>query len=173
MIPRLTLGHVRRIRDASGIDLLAISDESVWLTVASDAVWHARVAKLLTGDDLAGNELAEFIQEFTRRITEFFPEPQKSKASDGEEPTNEPGDPWRSVFHAAGVVGVEPWGYSMRELMWMAEGAWRPLSAIVAMVHNVNAEKKDRITADSQNPYSTSPKRFTGRRYRRSDLLDG
>lgn len=33
------------------------------------------------------------------------------------------------MFRLAGVCGVEPWGFSLRELVWMSEGAIDGLAA--------------------------------------------
>lgn len=172
MIPRLTFAHVRDIKDATGLDLMQIADAGVWAKVSADVRWNAEVAQLLTGEELSGDALGDYMRAFMARVEEFYPEPTKSNSDANETDTN--ANPWQAVFQAAGAAGVEPWSYSMRELLWMADGAWRPFSSIIAKMHNVNIQKRsDAITPDSVNPYSTAKPKKTRRRYPKAHLLDG
>lgn len=58
----------------------------------------------------------------------------------------EPPDWWRECFEAAGVAGVEPWGYSLRELRWMADGrerrAWDRAGAVCYTVARLMGARK-------------------------------
>lgn len=175
MIPRLTFAHLRAVHDATGLDLLAIADESVWATVIGDARWNAEAARVLTGEELSGDDLGEFMGEFRQRLIEFFPAPapESRHAKVQGESSTPVGGQWQKVFQAAGAVGVEPWGYSMRELLWMADGAWKPYSALIAKIHNSHCQKKSElITPDSVNPYC-SEKKMARKRYPKSYLLNG
>src|SRR5690606_37726841 len=57
-------------------------------------------------------------------------------------------DPWRLVHQLAGLVGVDPGPYTLRELVWLAEGRqteqWNHTSAVLAMLANVHRDPKRR-----------------------------
>ena len=54
----------------------------------------------------------------------------------------------------AGVVGVNPYDFSMRELRWMATGAWDTSSLIAAVIANSNRDSKHKaLGVESFHPY--------------------
>ena len=50
------------------------------------------------------------------------------------------------MFELAGIAGVEPWSFILRQLMWMAEkrrsAEWDTVSSLMALIHNVNCSKR-------------------------------
>lgn len=65
---------------------------------------------------------------------------------------------WRTIYEYAGIVGVDPFRLSLRELDIMARTRLRHfyngMSHIVSIVHNVNCTKRSDMKTPSQmNPY--------------------
>lgn len=57
----------------------------------------------------------------------------------------------------AGSIGVDPTGYTLRELLWMREGkdrhAWSVASEIIAVMANLWGKKGKRFCGRDFNPY--------------------
>jgi len=55
---------------------------------------------------------------------------------------------WKMAFESAAVAGVEPWTFSLKELMWMADAVveheWNIGASIQAVIAEVNRDKKHR-----------------------------
>ena len=66
---------------------------------------------------------------------------------------------WKLVHQCAGIVGVDPGPFSLRELMWMVEskdrGEWGRLSNLMALLANINRDpKKSKVFKPTDfNPY--------------------
>lgn len=167
---RLTIGDVRGILDQTGLDLLQIDKPEVLGRVQADYVWIGRVASILGGgSELSGEALAAARDRLWSMIVAFYP------AADGTETGARPEDfdPWREVYLAAGAVGVDPSPLTLRELYWMAEGAWKPFTMIASPIICSNVEKKsDRKTPDELNPYAR-PQKPKLRRYNGTRRLLG
>ena len=58
------------------------------------------------------------------------------------------------MFELAGIAGVEPWSFSLRQLMWMAEkrrsADWDTAASIIAKLHNVNCVKRHNMIRPEQ-----------------------
>ena len=69
------------------------------------------------------------------------------------------------IYRLAGIVGVNPGPLTLRELLWMADGAgetaWSHTAALLAAVWSGNQNlKKPRFFVPQEfNPYQKSPKR--------------
>jgi hypothetical protein len=61
----------------------------------------------------------------------------------------------RLVWRCAGIVGLAPWPFTARELVWMAEArsgaAWDTTSSLMALLANVHRDAKRR-----SEPYKPS-----------------
>jgi len=63
------------------------------------------------------------------------------------------------IYECAGVVGVNPDPFTLRELLWMREGkaseSWDHTAAIVATLANIHRDNKKTkaITIDQIHPY--------------------
>lgn len=166
---RLTIGDVRDILDQTGLDLLQIHKPEVVRVIQTDAVWIGQAVAVLGGNtELKGDDLQNAFSQIWQMLVDFYP---SGDGDDVEVPDDF--DPWREVYQAAGAVGMDPSPLSLRELYWMANGAWRPLMTIAAPCFNANASKpSDMKSPDDLNPYAKSnqPK---PRRYRAYKRLHG
>lgn len=163
MIPSLTLGTVRAIRDQTGVDLLRIDDPHVAAKVQIDSVWLGRAVAIAGGPaELAGDAIEDAVGLLMARLIEFFPKPSAVKADDDQ--TERKHDPWHAVFKAAGVAGLDPMPLSLRELFWAAEGAWEPHAEVLSLMQNVHAGKSQRPAKPGDfNPYARSGRTITRR----------
>lgn len=61
------------------------------------------------------------------------------------------------IWTLAGVLGVEPWRLTLRQMLVMhkakAQFLWNQTASIVAMIHNVNARRSDQKPPDFFNPF--------------------
>jgi len=99
-------------------------------------------------------------------LVEFFPEGEKKKETenrrDGEpekKQTCTAEDCWGLVWKHAGVLGVNPGTFTLRELSIMAKAKkkedWSRTAAILAQNHNMNRAKDEPARdPDSYNPYA-------------------
>lgn len=169
---RLTIGVVRELRDRMGLDLLRIYEPATWERVRGDQVWQARAIAIAGGPaDLVGDALDAHARALLDAVAEFFPEPREEKQKDEAEPDDD-FDPWRELYQAAGVVGIDPAGISFRELLWMAEGAWRPMAALYTATINPHLDKAHRKSPDDINPYARRVVKIR-RRYRATKKVLG
>lgn len=172
ILPPLTLGVVREIKTRTGVDLLRAYDPEVAARLESDPVFVARAYAIATKDeklaeDLAGEDLAQATSRLIEALVEFFPKRSIYDEFIDENAKSSPGevDPWRVVFRAAGIAGLDPWGYSLREIIWAAQGAFEPYATILTQWVNSHAKKQtDRTDADTVNPWH--PKRPRPKRTR-------
>ena len=168
-IPPLSLGVVRQIKTTTGVDLLRAYDPEVMARIDGDPVLCGRIIAIAGGQaELEGQDLAEAHESFLKALIEFFP--KRSIYDDfndsSQTETAAQVDPWRVVFRAAGAAGVEPWGYSFRELIWMAQGAWEPHAVSIANTINMNLKKgASPLDPDTVNPWH--PKRPRPKRTRK------
>jgi hypothetical protein len=88
-----------------------------------------------------------------RRTRKFFPEPVARPVPDSA-PKPKPPSLWPFVWRLAGECRIDPRGLSLRELMWMAQGAWAQAAAVEAAIWSANEMlKKPRIFAPAEcNP---------------------
>lgn len=67
------------------------------------------------------------------------------------------------IFEAAGIAGVNPWRYTMRELYWMANAKqyadWNWASNLIATLINVNVDKRNQVTPDQCHPFRQHKKK--------------
>jgi hypothetical protein len=80
------------------------------------------------------------------------------------------------IFELAGIAGVEPWSFSLRQLVWMAEkrrwADWDTTSSLIAKLHNVHcAKRSDMITPDQIHPFAPKPTRIELSPKESGDLL--
>lgn len=65
---------------------------------------------------------------------------------------------WRVVHELAAVAGVDPWGYTLRELVWRAEAvrqeAWEHTAHVIAALLSVMGGEA--VAPDDVNPYKLS-----------------
>lgn len=160
-LPPLTIGVVKRIRDATGVDLLGVGRPEVDVRLWGDDVFMVKAVSVVTSgggatDGLAGDRLAKVAADFRQRLIEFYPKTSTVDAAPAENPKETSvADLWRGVYKAAGVVGVVPDGLSIRELFWMADGAYEPWAISIANFVNAHAGKGARtVKPDDLNPYS-------------------
>ena len=63
------------------------------------------------------------------------------------------------IYQLAGAIGVDPGGLTLRELLWMSEGAgrdaWSRASNLMALLANINRDpKKSKVFKPTDfNPY--------------------
>lgn len=67
----------------------------------------------------------------------------------------------------AGVVGIDPGPFTLRELLWMADSkladSWGRSAQITAMIYNANrGENSSAATPDDFNPYRRDRSRKPG-----------
>jgi len=68
------------------------------------------------------------------------------------------------IYELAGIVGINPDPFTLRELLWMAEGKgrenWNHTASILALIFNVNRDSKKHHAARPSdfNPYALKPK---------------
>lgn len=46
------------------------------------------------------------------------------------------------IWKLAGMVGLDPTPYTLRELWWMAHGSWQQTAAILATLANAHRDQK-------------------------------
>ena len=64
----------------------------------------------------------------------------------------------------AGVVGVSPYDFSMRELRWMALGAWDTSCLVAAVIANSNRDSKQKpLAVESFHPYRMRERKKSGK----------
>ena len=67
------------------------------------------------------------------------------------------------MYEIAGVLGVDPEPFTLRELWWMIGGKdkkdWGVLSVICATMYNASGFSKKVVSPDEFNPYLKSAKR--------------
>ena len=164
----LTIGLVREIRDRLGVDLLRAYEPAIADRLTRDYVFLGAAIAIAGGDpNLAGNALERAATEFLEKLREFFPKPSVFDDFIDEQEKTQTGsvDPWRVVFRAAGIAGVEPWGFSFREILWMAQGAYEPHAVLIAMQINSAKKQGQRATdPDTVNPWH--PKRPRPKKFR-------
>ncbi len=104
---------------------------------------------------------------FMAELVNFFPEGEKKKETenlrDGESENPEKSyttdDIWNLVWQHAGVLGIDPGIFTLRELSLMAKAKkledWNRTSAILSQNHNMNrSSKNDPVRLpDDFNPY--------------------
>ncbi|MEM9108607.1 MAG: hypothetical protein AAGC72_01130 [Planctomycetota bacterium] len=158
---RLTIGLIRQILDETDQDLLSANKETVIQCVWGDITLSGRIIGIVSGrEDIKGQELASYQDALADALLNFFPKPSiyDQFIDETERKKAEAVDPWRVVFKAAGCAGVEPWDYSARELIWMAEGAYEPIAALIADAKNSRLkEGKKPIDVETLNRWN--PKR--------------
>lgn len=71
---------------------------------------------------------------------------------------------------------MEPWSFSLRELVWMAEkrrsADWDVGASIIAKIHNVNCVKRtDTIRPEDIHPFAPKPPRIELSPKESGDLL--
>lgn len=115
----------------------------------------------------------------------FFPEPRQEGPSRGDEkderadsrgygggsrgdqeshlllPEGHPRNNREVAYCAAGIVGIDPKPFTLRELLWMKDAKersdWDKAAMVVAKIHNVNAAKSsDCIQFADVHPYYSS-----------------
>lgn len=92
---------------------------------------------------------------------DFFPVPDPD---DEEEKATKPVDLDQFMWEMAGVVGVHPGPFTMRQICWMSRGksreAWKHTASLLAMIVNVNRDaKRSRPVAPRDfDPYAVKPK---------------
>jgi hypothetical protein len=76
-----------------------------------------------------------------------------------------PADAWELGFHLAGIVGVEPWGFTLRELVWLAEGRqhenWTHTASLMslwAQIHHSDDSGEPAPTMYTFHPFYKVPK---------------
>ena len=74
--------------------------------------------------------------------------------------TNPPS--WRLIWQCAGILGLDPGNFTLRELLlmtqWRQREQWNHTSAVLAMLVNVNRDPKKRpIRPDSLHPMYQQP----------------
>ena len=166
-LPPLTLGIVRKIYTVTGVDLLKAGDPRV-AVLLEDPIFLGQAIGLLMGrEDIGGAELDRLAHAFQTGLLEFFPKRSVFDDFTDQDQRSEAGevDPWRIVFKAAGIAGVDPWAYSFREILWMAQGAFEPYAIQIAIELD-KGKKKNRPATDPEilNPYH--PKRQRRKRSR-------
>ena len=63
----------------------------------------------------------------------------------------------------AGQIGLDPGPYTLRELLWMAEGVWVPTCEILALTANIARDPKKHgvFRASEFNPYRNVTAQYT------------
>jgi hypothetical protein len=73
----------------------------------------------------------------------------------------EPGWTIRLVYEYAGIIGIDPAHFSLRELQWMATGKmshnWDWAAPLICWTANVNLPKKHRLKMQDVHPYYRKP----------------
>lgn len=60
------------------------------------------------------------------------------------------------IYEAAGAVGVNPEAFTLRELWWMAAGAWKPHAEAMALFASIHRKPNTRrLTAADFSPYES------------------
>jgi hypothetical protein len=74
------------------------------------------------------------------------------------------GELWRLVYECAGIIGVDPSNWTLRELIIARDGRewsdWWHTAAIQSLIANVNkSPTKPAYTVYDFHPYATKPKK--------------
>ncbi|GHT12321.1 hypothetical protein FACS1894170_06990 [Planctomycetales bacterium] len=68
------------------------------------------------------------------------------------------------IYELAGIIGIDPGKYTLRTLIWMAEGKqsadWNRTSHLLALLININRDtKKSRVVKPAElNPFAVKKK---------------
>ena len=147
-----------------------VTDEQFGQAMAGDAIEHATTALL--------EELVDFFPLARRRVLQKGArETEGSRGKSGEVCRSGPERSeirlanrrraerdYQFCFELAGILGINPGRYTLRELIWMVEAhgrdAWQHTTAILALMFNQNRTKKtDPVCKpDEINPYIKKPK---------------
>ncbi len=114
---------------------------------------------------LTGSLLLAAFCAFTSELVSFFPEGEKEAKTDDQRPTTDDhsctsDDCWSLVWQHAGILGVNPGPFTLRELCVMSKARkkdeWTRTSASLAMLHNINRDPKkcEARTPDYFNPFA-------------------
>lgn len=175
---RVVCETVFRIREETGLDLF---EPDAWQALLGDVALFRHVLHLTccptvppklfarslrgrgwrswwTGDDTASLEAAQ--DDLLAAWMEFWPEPAK-----GESKPADPVDIEKLIWQFAGIVGVHPGPFTLRQLVMMADGcgrsAWARTSLLAAPLWNQLRDPKKRrdpFTPDDFNPYADRQK---------------
>ena len=154
-IPHITLGTVRQVRDSIGVDLLRAYQPEVQAVLHGDPIAVGRIVHACGGPaEVSGDDLAEWSDALMVALVEFFPKRSVFDDFAGKGEHKIGGfDPWKVVFRATGMIGHEPWGYSFRELIWAAQGAYEPHAERIALEINKVARRGKSTHPETVNPW--------------------
>lgn len=158
---RLTIdvAALMRVRDLAGLDVLATDGATLAQIVYHPTDFADVLLSLLDADDslldaLDGDALARAAEAFTAELTSFFPPPSPSKRLAA---ASKPADPWRTLYRLAGILGVDPGPFTLRQLADMADGRrrseWLHTSALLAMLFNTTPHKGEGKSPDDFFPF--------------------
>ena len=135
---------------------------------------------------MGGDSLEHAADAFLKELTDFFPNPrvraglktiwQKSQALRGllldrieadleaVDVDSEAQEIDQLIWHTAGILGVDPGPFTLRELLVMAEGrsraAWNHTGSMMALLANINRDPKRR--SKPYRPRSSARTPFPG-----------
>jgi len=123
------------LRRVLGVDLLG-NGWAAWLTEPENCVNAAYVICRAEADRLGvsdrkfgrlvrGPVLPDLAEAVVEAVLEFLPEGGEAPIPiPGEDPKERkmPSATWENLFEAAGALGVDPRGFTVRQLMWMVKG---------------------------------------------------
>jgi len=162
-IVRVTVATIKRIRDTIGLDIL--DGENSIALLSSDPVTLCDVLYLSCKDDadnrnvsdeefgraLWGDALDAATNAFLEALADFFRNPRQRKEEAGQRGNGSTDSGrgellWREIYRSAGIVGVDPGPYTLREILWMRDGRemteWNRTAWVCALIANVNRDPK-------------------------------
>jgi hypothetical protein len=171
----LTVDGINQVRALTGLDLLTALDGDLLGDLAADIVLTVDVLySLLKGDadrrglsdldfgqSLRGDALAEGFTALACEVLGYFP---TAEDVDGEKPGKAPDDGLKAsqraerfTWELAGIVGVHPGPFTLRDLFRMARGKqkdeWGRFSHLIAATENV-MRTGELVKASDRNPFT-------------------
>ena len=186
---QIDCGKVRKLRDITGVDVAKLQEGEALGDLVRDYVKLGEVLFILCEDQAEREGVS--VEDFYKGIDpltlgagdgcvnagpgKFYPAgiTRRSQGDDGttdrvsgggEQGTtgaDSRGDGWHLIFQCAAIAGVEPWPYSLRQLLYMAqqkqEVHWERTAWVAYHIVAVNSKKRHK-PADF-NPYYQATKR--------------
>ena len=161
----ITVGSIRRVLNETGVNLLRIlafpGDENFFDELSSSPGKCARVLACLCSPEnkenfcrfINANSISSALGALIAALREFFPSEKGKKKGDGK-PLESADEVYSFLFELAGIANVSSFEqYTLRELLWIAEGresaAWDHTASLLAQKAEMNRDEKKRFTAFS------------------------
>ena len=151
-------GMIRQVRSEVGIDLLRAYESDVQHVLASDPVAVVNRRNLRRARGHLWRPIGRWCDKVMDALVEFFLKSILMISLSLAKAPLQVGSTLGVVFRASGIIGQPPWDYSMRELIWAAQG----VGALGASSRDQQAARRGKsIHPETINPWHPRRPRAT------------